>query len=873
MTGIDAIRSQTSARPIRSACIGLALSLSCGLATPAGAQQTEAPVASPPAQPASPATDQQPAEVIRGLEDGQIGDFPLLQRAPQTNGEASELIELIENIIRQNQIRQYLWDQQLTEWEATFAETGSAEEVAAEIAELDARIAAAALRTAYEQQESRLADAMTEQLALVVADPQPTATPTPTPAPAPETAQPPIVVAGPREPVGDRVPLRQEEIPELFRRVLTLPGAVLHDAPGGRESDGAPLPTFTVRYVYSDTGDWVEVGPDPYGGVSGWLPRGDVEDWRNMLVMQFMPPGGRTRVLFFNQLQDLVRQVRAHYGTTPGVLRDLEEIELGILTDELAARYAAIEPRTSVEFEANPYLLPILDWQFETFTVTGEETTLVQVAGLNSQESAIPEDDERAIRLVDDTGVGNISDDLGEFGIGVVFVVDTTTSMTPYVLMVRETIISLYQSLGRSGLMDQAAFGLIGFRDDVSLDPRIGYVTRIYQDLRIGDRPERLLINLENVSTSPVSTSGWNEDVFAGLVSAIEDLNWEPFDLRLIVVISDAGPRPFGDPRSLYPLIGPASIVEMAQRNDIVIVPIHLLTPEGARFNNHDYARAQYIQISDTGILSLHKYVGLSTDTLGGFRLQLAGFTDNFERAVQDMALGIRQQPSPSLLCDNRQLPPALFPELACAEADQPVQPGTNVPPPTAQLGEIFTNELFRAQLQFLGAEGDVAGPRFRRAWSADKDLANPSVDSMEVRVFLTRNQLNELALRLEDILAIWRRADQSPQDVFRTLQELAASTANYGEVVQTQASDVARPIGELLPAYLRALPYRSRILQLTEQDWINQSETGRASLIAELERKLETYRRINADTDHWEELGADDPGLQVYPLPLRELP
>jgi serine/threonine-protein kinase PpkA len=77
----------------------------------------------------------------------------------------------------------------------------------------------------------------------------------------------------------------------------------------------------------------------------------------------------------------------------------------------------------------------------------------------------------------------------------------------------------------------------------------------------------------------------------------------------------------------------------------------------------------------------------------------------------------------------------------------------------------------------------------------------------------------------------------------------------------------------ELVPSFLKLLPYRSDVLRLSEDNWLDRGPTGQALLVSELERKLRAYQDIYQDQRKWKDLGADDPGLDVYPVPLDVLP
>jgi serine/threonine-protein kinase PpkA len=188
-------------------------------------------------------------------------------------------------------------------------------------------------------------------------------------------------------------------------------------------------------------------------------------------------------------------------------------------------------------------------------------------------------------------------------------------------------------------------------------------------------------------------------------------------------------------------------------------------------------------------------------------------------------------------------------------------------------MGQSLVNELFRAQAEYLGTVAGTAAPSFFHAWASDRDLVNPSLPALQVRVFLTRNQLNELGSSLAGILDAAKRSSLSPQTFFDNLQRLSAVMA--GDPNRQSAEGAFPKIGgsNLLPAYLKSLPYRSKVLQMTQQIWLDLGLSGQQEFIDDLEYKLRSYRDIEEDNASWIDLGGGDRGGEVYPVALAELP
>ncbi len=653
-------------------------------------------------------------------------------------------------------------------------------------------------------------------------------------------------------------PLRREDIPELPRRVLSLPGARLHEFVGAGPHPEA-LPAFSVLHVFqeAEVGEgarWLEVGKGPAcADRAGWIAAAQSEDWKTMLVMTFAPRGVRERTLFFRDADDLAARIEGGFAAADA-WQALDALAAGVVDNEMLV---AVEPKTATAFADNPFLMPILDWRYAEFA-DGSPTTLVEVAGV-SADADVRRDD-----TVDDGAVGPLpaaDDALKELRVGVKFVIDTTISMQPYIDRTNAAIGIIYDRLKDRGLLDRAAFGLVAYRDNLAPDPRIEYVTEVVQRLDAGVAPATVLARLAAVRRSPVPTQDWDEDAYAALETAILDDDWEGFDARFLVLITDAGARDAFDPLAARAELGAEEIAAMANDRRIAIVPIHLLTPEGKRARNHESARSQFLTLSRTGDANDPKYVGVPAGEPEAFR---AGIT----------ALANRLADGVAALAEGRLERPAAKPIAQDAPKPSPLKSSVE-----ARLEDIVTNELFRAQLEFLGRRRDRQAQGFFRAWASDRDLTDPQRGALDVKVFLTRNELSALAQGLGRIIEAAEANQTDPKRFFDQLTGLSAAVAVQGRAVQARA-DQADALGDLLPAFLRALPYRSRILKLTRDDWLSLGPTGRDQLINTLKSKLATYRDMNGNERIWSNFnptpaGADapDPAAAVTPTALKQLP
>lgn len=645
-------------------------------------------------------------------------------------------------------------------------------------------------------------------------------------------------------------PLTLADAPEIFQRVLSLPEMRLAQTAGAEY--GQSLPVFSTLYVY-DTQDaqgseWLQVGADLQNGPQGWVRKSHTVDWSTMLVMQFAPRGKqRNRVLFYENdgpLRDLISGP-FHASAAKTLYSALSaEQEESRATPGYPPQWngdlVGIEPDLALRFDDKPYLLPILDWRREMFDgVT--DTTLVKVAALPAAPaSAIAARDTASFA----SSAAEAAQNNDEFRVGVVFVVDTTISMRPFIERTKSTIASFYDAFQRFSTTEKVSFGLTGFRADPSANPRgIGYTTRLYQPLDAGAEPSAILRNMSRMQEAAAPTRQFAEDSLAGVVDAIRDNDWSAYDARIVVLITDASA--LGGSASKYPDMSVERVREMARSENITIVPVHLLTEANAK-GDAEIAREQYQALSRTGDLAQDKYLAVD-----------AADPDHFGEIIGDMAEVIA-----------RSVMKANAGELLVAPEPAPAQVQ---PAPESRLAEIVSNEIFRAQLENLSrsSTGDGA-PAFLAGWAADRDLVQPEIETLEVSVYLTRNQLSTLDKRLASVIEAFRSGGQDPQTFFANLQMLAAQTATDPDRVR---HDDRAVIEEILPAFLRKLPYRSEVLRLNQSYWASMSVSQQQEFIEALETRRRIYADLFEQSALWTELGSDDPGLQATPVRLTSLP
>jgi serine/threonine-protein kinase PpkA len=429
---------------------------------------------------------------------------------------------------------------------------------------------------------------------------------------------------------------------------------------------------------------------------------------------------------------------------------------------------------------------------------------------------------------------------------GIVFVIDTTISMGPYIDRTRAIMRRVYQSIAAAKLSDQVSYGLVAYRDNTAAVPGLDFVARTYARLADGTSGETFLSRIAAVRPAAVSSEGFNEDSYAGIDHAIKSIDWSDYYARYIILITDAGPRVEGDPLSTTGL-DTASLRRLASDRDIVLGVFHLLTPAGAA--NHAYAEEHYRSLTNlSGIGDF--YYPVETGDVASFDTVLTAMTDQLTAQVREAASG---------------RPPV---RLGAAST-------------SATELEAFQNKVARLgyalRMRYLQEKTGQGVPALFDAWMVDRDIAAPAERSVDVRVLLTRDQLSDLHEVLQQVLITAEEGTLAPADFLDELKSLAASISRDPQAVKTATRAVGgRSLADLgyMREYLEGLPYKSEVMNLDLSIWQQWPAQRQFEFINQLDGKVAYYRALHDNIDLWVSLdGGPVDGDSVYPLLLEALP
>jgi hypothetical protein len=496
----------------------------------------------------------------------------------------------------------------------------------------------------------------------------------------------------------------------------------------------------------------------------------------------------------------------------------------------------AIQPEAHIDIRENFYLVPIK--QYEDIFLDNEQARLLEIA-------SVPLEDIKA----EETRLAKSKASPRSYRSGIHFVIDSTSSMGPYIDRTREAVTRVYSAIEKQGLTNQVSFGLTAYRDNLEQVPELEYLTRQYVSLEQGADAEQFLGRVNSLNPAEVSSQDFREDAYAGVMSAIENTDWTDFDARYVVLITDAGPRESHDELGTTGLSAKA-LRQLAYDKGISIWVLHLRTPVTAA--DHKKAESLYKE------LSLYPGIG---DFYYGVNL---GQVDEFGNVLEILANQITQQ----VLATTKGVPPIPL------EEDVAVQP--LVQPQLSELQGRVARLGNALRLRYIQRESGEPLPRVFSAWIVDRDFINPGRSSVDVRVLMTRDQLSDLKNVMQQVLELAEEGVLSPQNFLDDLKSLAATVSRDPAAVAGSTSSAGANLAEMgyMREYMEDLPYTGEVMNLTIESWEEWSAKVQIEFMNRLDSKINYYQTLHDHTDLWVTPGGGPvTGSSVFPVSLDLLP
>lgn len=655
------------------------------------------------------------------------------------------------------------------------------------------------------------------------------------------------------------------------------------------------VPAFQTFFVYTkpkssvtstEARGWYEVGSDNRGTVLGWMKASDVMEWKQAMCLAYEHPLGRKPVLMFKELKPLRDLVKLPAEER---IKKAEEYYKIIESKKIPADFPIVseEPEGAIDITKHFYLLPILE--SSEIEIDGREGRLIKLASApkagrgkttlaagaasqptpktetagekpvktenadldlqkktgesgsaNASEQAASAGSNATVSAGNNMQVSDLEDSIDindkeirkKLAIDIVYVVDMTNSMQPYIDATVKALNSMVQKvISDPSLADKVRFGLWGYRDSTDI-PGMEFVTRNFTP-QLQDAAQ-FVQTMGSVKVAKAGSAGYDEDVFSGLDDAMQDTAWRENSLRFIILVGDA---PGHQPGHKWNLSGQSAetLRTFANDNKIYLAAVHIVNPKASQFN--EVAKQQFTT------LALNR---------GSKEPTYFAIPDNNLPAVEETATTLA-----GTLIDqiNDVIHKGVVAKTQAGSGNK----------------QVAFNMGYAALVEWLGSQQGVEAPRDIIAWVTDKDLIDPSVSSLDVRVLINKKNLDSLKKTLTDIMAAGRRGMISGENFFDALLAVASAGGRDPDQIKNAKSLAATG---LLPEFMTGLPYKSQIMEMNNEIWSAMSVDQQEEFLNALDAKLQLYVVIHDAPEGWVALteGAD-PDEYVYPLSLTALP
>jgi serine/threonine-protein kinase PpkA len=660
--------------------------------------------------------------------------------------------------------------------------------------------------------------------------------------------------------------------PSIPLRLITKPGAKIHKERNLKPDQLLSSPAaFSVLYVSQNKSGNTKVyhAAHESGEPLGFIEESQVLEWKSSLCLRFGNPNERRPVLMFKDSSTLTSLatrdpaqraslVKGWYSTIDGLGG------AAVVPDEFPV--LSMEPKRSVNMQRNFYLMPVLEHVELLF---GEDSGLGVKVSIASKTGARGSTDLSNKNYVEGTVQEGDLGDASKAAVEIIFCIDLTNSMQPFInasLQVARNVTNTLQGL--PGGAQRFRFGLWGYRDEgkeaegfvvqaftpqpVSFDQFSSTLAQVKASGKTGgDVPEDML-------------GGFHQVVQSGFTNQAQSDSEKP--IRVIVLIGDApGHDSPSDPRNS----SRQSIFQLRQEatnKGIYVYALHILDPRYQTF--HGTAQAQFSQLARNegtgqaiGGQGTYKpiHINESVDSMNEFAGAAKSLYDGLSSLVG--AAG-----DPKLQDELRRKREAE--ESSMSEAERQ----------SKNEADVLVNDMFRAAIVDWIARNskDVTAPNDITAWICDHDLIEPQRASISTCVLLSRNELDHLKQALNIVIEAGQEGQATGKEFFACIQNVAATAS----VLPGQLGSMKemKTLGDLklLPGFLKGLPYKSKLLNMTNEDWSSMPPTRQQKVLDDLQGLIEAYKSIYADTEQWISLTESkslDDALTVAAVPLTLLP
>ncbi len=546
----------------------------------------------------------------------------------------------------------------------------------------------------------------------------------------------------------------------------------------------------------------------------------------------FRHPGDRKRVLLFEDWKPLEQLTKLPDDKR---IKAVEEYYTKFEKNphEKGLPIVALEPERAIDIKKQFYLIPVLECNELPFGQ--EESKQLKIAcatktgkgeGGTRNNPAQPNNPE------------SLAEILKELEIDIVYVIDMTKSMQPYIDLTCEALKSVSRAITQNPEIEKSIrFGLWGYQDSSKIKG-LQFETKNFTEelLDVGAFENELA----KVKVCEAGSADYAEEVFAGIDKAMTDTQWTEGAMRIIILVGDAPGHEVGHEQNTCGQ-GEDTLRILADQNKFTIFALHI--KDKAAKESWGLAERQFRTLSrNRGLEGSSSYFSVDSEDRDGFTTISRDISTQLVNEIEEAKKGKDY--------------------VQTAKSSKHAQ---------GNVKAAVSNAVEMGVTDWVSTKDKTSAPYGFVAFAADRDLIEPEKRSLEVRLFVNKLQLNQLEKTLREIIVAGQKTKTSSKKFFEALQAVSTTMATDPEKLKN-ASKLAE--SGLIPEFLMNLPYKSMIMTLNNDIWAGMPSDRQDEFIAKLQSKIVSYRAIHDNPAEWVQLSQGDQADEhVHPLILELLP
>lgn len=537
----------------------------------------------------------------------------------------------------------------------------------------------------------------------------------------------------------------------------------------------------------------------------GWIIEQDAIPWKRALVMRFTNSVSRKPAIFFKTPENVLDIAKKELSQRRQTLDTLyAELDSGRIN--ATSGVVAVEPTVGRE-QQQMVMYPVLDFH-------GSASDQLEIDGMSSRILDV------AAQTRGGDGPNKITK--GSAPIDIVFVMDLTSSMKPYLEKLLSAMNSFVKEMGSQDIR----FGFIGYMDK---DKQFAFTVKQFTPKVLP--PAEFAEVLRSVETNKTFEKGDDipEAVLAGVNLALDSTQWREKSVKLIFLIGDAPDR--------EDVFSVKVLQDKLFTRKIPLLSFYIDNSLGAK-KYSEQGKKQYRELS----ITWEGAYGTSSQ-IEHQKVIDGGSLADFESHVHSNFLEAK----------------VTFDKIV-----------TGVDKKSVNADNSLSYLIFQ-QAELLLADPSVP-EKAVTGWVADKVMDNPSREALAPMILLNEAELDELEQRVSELKDMGEKALRGDSGTTLDFFDLVSQNTRF-TIVNPKAVNFRDAFS--VPLGIESLPYNSDIMATTREEFHNMDKVD--GFVRSMKNKLRHYedlKRQLGNPDIWKKLSAGTSERdRVVGVELNQLP